>query len=43
MVSPVLECPVQDVCDVLLKGVQFPHFCAKHMMEGTPIGDAKCL
>ena len=31
---------VQGVCDILLKGVQCPHFCAKHMMEGTPLGDA---
>merc|ERR1711874_111117 len=31
---------LNGICDILLKGVQCPHFCAKHMMEGTPLGDA---
>ena len=30
----------QGLTDFLLKGVQFTHFCAKHMMSGTPVGDA---
>jgi len=28
------------ICEFLLKGVQAPHFCAKHMMDGTPLQDA---
>lgn len=28
------------ICEMLLKGVQCTHFCAKHMMEGTPVMEA---
>merc|ERR1712178_233664 len=28
------------ICEMLLKGVQAPHFCAKHMMDGTSLQDA---
>ena len=30
----------QGVTDMLLKGVQFTHTSANHMMKGTPVGDA---
>ena len=30
----------QPVTDALLRGVHFTHFCAKHMMEGTPVTEA---
>ena len=30
----------QGLTDLLLQGLQFTHFCAKHMMAGTPLGDA---
>ena len=30
----------QGLTDFLLKGIQLPHFCATHMMKGTPVGDA---
>ena len=30
----------QGLTDFLLKGIQLPHFCATHMMKGTPLGDA---
>jgi len=28
---------LQSLTDVLLKGVQFPYYCAKGMMEGQPL------
>ena len=30
----------QGLTDLLLQGTQFTHFCAKHMMAGTPLGEA---
>ena len=30
----------QPVTDALLRGVQFTHFCAKNMIEGTPFLEA---
>ena len=33
-------CLFQGLTDFLLKGLQFTHFSAKHMMSGTPVGDA---
>jgi len=31
---------LKGLTDFLLKGIQLPHFCATHMMKGTPLGDA---
>jgi hypothetical protein len=31
---------LNPVTDGLLRGVHFTHFCAKHMMEGTPVTEA---
>jgi len=31
---------LNPVTDALLRGVHFTHFCAKHMMEGTPVTEA---
>ncbi|XP_055851247.1 uncharacterized protein LOC129915638 isoform X2 [Episyrphus balteatus] len=28
---------LSGVTDILLQGIQFPHFCAKAMMEGKPL------
>ena len=30
----------QGFCEMLLKGVQSPQFCAEHMMKGTSLADA---
>ncbi|XP_030757156.1 uncharacterized protein LOC115883022 [Sitophilus oryzae] len=29
--------PLQGLADLLLQGVQFPHYCAEKMMSGGPI------
>merc|ERR1712127_417255 len=31
---------LNGTCDYLLKGVQATGFCARHMMAGTPVGEA---
>jgi len=31
---------LNGVTDALLRGAQFTHFCAKHMMDGTPLMEA---
>ena len=31
---------LQDLTDLLLKGVQATQFCSEKMMAGTPVGDA---
>ncbi|CAO1423500.1 unnamed protein product [Diamesa hyperborea] len=39
IIYPLTVCvpDIAVVTDFLLKAVQFPHFCAKNMMEGTPL------
>jgi hypothetical protein len=36
-----IEACVPDIkvlSEILLKGVQFPHYCAKQMLDGAPLG-----
>jgi len=42
LVLPFTVCieSLTPITDLLLKGAQATHFCAKHMMAGTPVGDA---
>ncbi|KAK4877147.1 hypothetical protein RN001_009653 [Aquatica leii] len=28
---------VFGICETLLAGIQFPHYCAEQMMNGTPL------
>jgi len=42
LIMPFTVCieGLTGLTDFLLKGLQFTHFSAKHMMSGTPVGDA---
>ncbi|KAK4877148.1 hypothetical protein RN001_009654 [Aquatica leii] len=28
---------LNGICETLLAGIQFPHYCAEQMMNGTPL------
>ena len=40
IICTLIHVLLQAVCELLLKGVQCTHFCAKNMMEGTAVMDA---
>ncbi|VEN53106.1 unnamed protein product [Callosobruchus maculatus] len=40
IVHPLSVClpPLTSLAELLLQGVQFPHYCAEKMMSGAPLG-----
>ncbi|CAH2002232.1 unnamed protein product [Acanthoscelides obtectus] len=40
IVHPLSVClpPLTSLAELLLQGVQFPHYCADKMMSGAPLG-----
>lgn len=40
IVHPLSVClePLAGFAEILLSGVQFPHYCAEKMMSGAPLG-----
>ncbi|KAK9700363.1 hypothetical protein QE152_g31293 [Popillia japonica] len=39
LIHPLSVCinPLTGLADLLLSGVQFPHYCAEKMMSGAPL------